>query len=89
MPCLALRNGHLTNLARLSEPETVFLNDEAFEAFTKADSLDAPTRACQGRVGEVVFKTLRYPGHLDYIRFLLDDLDDLGLLPRRYQFRDL
>ena len=34
----------------------------------------------------LVFKTLRYPGHLDYIRFLLDDM---GLSQRIYQFRSL
>ncbi|MDP4033632.1 MAG: hypothetical protein Q8P60_12410 [Pseudorhodobacter sp.] len=32
-----------------------------------------------GRVAGLVFKTLRYPGHLDYMQFLLPDM---GLGPR-------
>ena len=34
----------------------------------------------------VTFKTIRYPGHLDYMRFLLDDL---GLRSRRDMLRSL
>lgn len=85
-PCLALREGHLTELAPLSELETIHLNGKEFEAFTTAGSLDALARAHEGRVGELLFKTLRFPGHLDYIQFLLDDL---GLSKRLYQFRNL
>ncbi|MFP1642971.1 saccharopine dehydrogenase family protein [Pontitalea aquivivens] len=85
-PCLALREGGLAELPPLSEAETVCLNGTEFEAFTTAGSLDALARAHQGRVGGLVFKTLRYPGHLDYIRFLLEDL---GLSKRLYQFRTL
>ncbi len=85
-PCLALRTGQPTELAALTEPETVCLNGLEFEAFTTAGSLDALVRAHRGRVGDLVFKTLRYPGHLDYIRFLLEDL---GLSRRLYQFRTL
>lgn len=85
-PCLALRAGQPTELAALTEPETVCLNGLEFEAFTTAGSLDALVRDHQGRVGELVFKTLRYPGHLEHIRFLLEDL---GLSRRLYQFRTL
>lgn len=85
-PCLALREGHLTELAPLSELETIHLNGTEFEAFTTAGSLDALARAHEGRVGELLFKTLRFPGHLDYIQFLLEDL---GLSKRLYQFRNL
>ena len=84
--CLAVRSGQLTELPPLSEPETVHLAGLPLEAFTTAGSLDALARDWQGRIGGLVFKTLRHPGHLDYIRFLLDDL---GLARRLYQFRSL
>jgi len=85
-PCFALRGGQLAELPPLSEPETIYLNGKEFEAFTTAGSLDALARAHEGRVGGLLFKTLRFPGHLDYIRFLLEDL---GLSKRLYQFRSL
>lgn len=85
-PCSALRNGVPVKLAPLTEGEDIYLNGDRFEAFTTAGSLDALVRTSEGRVAELVFKTLRYPGHLDYIRFMLDDL---GLSRRIYQFRTL
>jgi saccharopine dehydrogenase-like NADP-dependent oxidoreductase len=85
-PCLALRGGALAELAPLSEPERLMLGTTEYEAFTTAGSLDALARAYQGRVAGLDFKTLRYPGHLDYIRFLLDDM---GLASRLYQLRSL
>jgi saccharopine dehydrogenase-like NADP-dependent oxidoreductase len=85
-PCLAIRDGRLAELPPLGDEETVHLAGLRLEAFTTAGSLDALARDWQGRVGSLVFKTLRYPGHADYIRFLLDDL---GLGRRLYQFRTL
>lgn len=85
-PCLGVRDGRLADLPPLAEVETVQVDGLRLEAFTTAGSLDALARDWQGRVGGLVFKTLRHPGHLDYIRFLLEDL---GLARRLYQFRSL
>ncbi|MDP3861368.1 MAG: saccharopine dehydrogenase C-terminal domain-containing protein [Phaeovulum sp.] len=85
-PCLALQGGALTELAPLTQTETLRLGGTEFEAFTTAGSLDALARRHAGKVGGLVFKTLRYPGHLDYMQFLLQDL---GLAARLYQLRAL
>lgn len=85
-PCLALRDGQVTRLAPLSELETVQISGETFEAFTTAGSLDELVTANAGRIKSLVFKTLRYPGHLDHMLFLMDDL---GLRHRLYQLRSL
>ena len=84
--CVAVRSGQLVELPPLSEEETLHLSGLRLEAFTTAGSLDAVARAWQGRIRGLTFKTLRHPGHLDYVRFLLDDL---GLSRRLYQFRSL
>ena len=73
-PCLAIRAGQSVMLPPLDELEPVGIAGEQFESFTTAGSLDALVAQSVGRVGGLVFKTLRYPGHLDYIRLLLDDL---------------
>lgn len=85
-PCLAIRGGQRVALPPLTEAGTLTLNGETFETFTTAGSLDALVEGAAGQVGELVFKTLRYPGHLDYIRLLIDDL---GLSANRHLLRTL
>lgn len=85
-PCLVLRKGEVRSIDPLSEAETVCLDGNVFEAFTTAGSLDAVVRDLEGRDRSLVFKTLRYPGHLDYVRFLLDDL---GMRKNPYRLHDL
>lgn len=85
-PCLALCDGEVRRLAALSEVETVCLGGTMFEAFTTAGSLDAVVQGLAGQDCSLVFKTLRYPGHLDCVRFLLDDL---GLRQSPFRLHDL
>lgn len=85
-PCQAIRGGRQATLPPLSELETVRVGGETLESFTTAGSLDALVARSQGQVAELVFKTLRYRGHLDYIRLLLDDL---GLARNRPLLRSL
>ncbi|MFZ2101788.1 MAG: saccharopine dehydrogenase C-terminal domain-containing protein [Oricola sp.] len=85
-PCLAIRDGRITELRPLQELEEIALAGEQFEAFTTAGTLDGLIHRYDGQVGNLIFKTLRYPGHLDYVRFLLDDL---GLSERLYQLHNL
>jgi saccharopine dehydrogenase-like NADP-dependent oxidoreductase len=73
-PCRAIRGGQSVTLPPLDDLERVEVEGETFESFTTAGSLDALVADFTGRVDGLVFKTLRYPGHLDYIRLLMDDL---------------
>lgn len=85
-PCVAVRDGALASLPPLAEREVVSLDGATYEAFTTAGSIDGLARGRAGRLRGLVFKTLRYPGHLDYMRFLLDDL---GLSSRIYRVKSL
>ncbi|MDZ4095526.1 MAG: saccharopine dehydrogenase C-terminal domain-containing protein [Paracoccaceae bacterium] len=85
-PCAAIRDGACAVLAPLQDEERLEISGHPYEAFTTAGSLDGLTSRYAGHVRGLVFKTLRYPGHLDYVRFLLDDM---GLSQRVYQFRSL
>lgn len=73
-PALGLHEGTLHAYEPLGAPETISLDGLTFEAFATAGSIDALARANEGAVRSLVFKTLRYPGHRDYMLFLLDDL---------------
>ncbi|CCQ72144.1 saccharopine dehydrogenase family protein [Magnetospira sp. QH-2] len=73
-PCQAIVSGKKTALSPLSQYEQLTINGQALEAFATAGSLDELADQLEGRLKTLVFKTLRFPGHLDYIRFLLEDL---------------
>jgi saccharopine dehydrogenase-like NADP-dependent oxidoreductase len=85
-PCQALENGSIITTPPLEALEQIAIDDESFEAFTTSGSLEDLVQHYRGEVQGLDFKTLRYPGHLDYIRFLLDDLK---LSDRLYMFRNL
>lgn len=85
-PCEAIRNGRLVTLPALSEKEEIVLDGVTYEAFSTAGGLNSLASRFQGKVRNLVFQTIRYPGHLDYMEFLLDDL---GLRKRRDLFLTL
>lgn len=85
-PCLALREGQVASIPALNEIETLSIEGAEFEAFTTAGALDNVVREIAGRVGSLTYKTIRYPGHMDYMHFLLDDM---GLGTRLYALKSL
>ncbi len=85
-PCLAVEGGALVSLPPLTGLEQVAIGGTDYEAFTTAGSIDGLARQQAGRLRGLVFKTLRYPGHLDYMQFLFDDL---GLRDRIYRVKSL
>jgi saccharopine dehydrogenase-like NADP-dependent oxidoreductase len=85
-PCLGLVAGELVKQPPLTGYEILTIAGQEFEAFTTSGALDAVAPHYKGRLNCLNFKTLRYPGHLDYISFLLEDL---GLSNRLYLMRNL
>ncbi|MGO4736258.1 saccharopine dehydrogenase NADP-binding domain-containing protein [Bosea sp. 2KB_26] len=73
-PSAALINRKVTSLPPLSEQEQLRLDDSLYEVFVSGN---IPLSLCtylEGRVDSLVSRTIRYPGHLDHMKFLLDDL---------------
>lgn len=73
-PCPALVNGELTNLLPLQDQELVTLGGIQLEAANTSGGIGSLAESFVGRARNVNYKTLRYPGHWDHIRFLADDL---------------
>lgn len=80
LPCDALEDGRPAALAPLERYETFTIDGCAYEAFTTSGGFGSLCELLEGRVRSLTFKTIRYPGHLELMRFLLDDL---GLSRRR------
>lgn len=71
---LIKENGIWREIEPLSLKETITIEGEPFEAFTTGGTTNELPRAVAERVYNYTYRTLRYPGHLDYIQFLLEDL---------------
>lgn len=86
LPSAAVRDGQAVNLAPLEEYEQIRIDGVAYEGFVTSGGLEDLSLLAEAGPRNITFKTLRYPGHLDYMRFLLDDL---GLRNRRDMLRTL
>ena len=73
-PCEVLRDGKMTMVPALEAKEEVVIEGVTYEAFTTSGGLGTLGHTYGGKVRRMDYKTMRYPGHLELIRFLLDDL---------------
>lgn len=82
-PCEAIADGCLQTVPALQGLEQLRVLGQDYEAFNTSGGLGSLAHSLQGRVRELNYKTLRYPGHARLMRFLLDELrlrDDRALL---------
>jgi saccharopine dehydrogenase-like NADP-dependent oxidoreductase len=86
LPSAAVRDGQAVTIAPLEEYERIRIDGVTYEGFVTSGGLEDLTLLAEAGPRNITFKTLRYPGHLDYMRFLLDDL---GLRNRRDMLRTL
>jgi saccharopine dehydrogenase-like NADP-dependent oxidoreductase len=73
-PCEALRDGKVTLIAPLEGEEEVVIDGDHYEAFNTSGGVGTLCYTYEGRIKNLDYKTLRHPGHLELIRFLMDDL---------------
>lgn len=86
LPSSAIRDGQPVSLASLEGYECFTLDGVAYEGFITSGGVDEIAGFLKPSPRNLTFKTIRHPGHLEYIRFLLDDL---GLRGRRDMLRSL
>ena len=73
-PCLAIRDGGAIETLPLEEVESFSLDGVDYEAFNTSGGLGTLTDSLAGRVENLNYKTVRYPGHRDIIKMLVRDL---------------
>ncbi|MDQ6817043.1 MAG: saccharopine dehydrogenase NADP-binding domain-containing protein [Actinomycetota bacterium] len=83
-PCEQLHDGEHVTIASLSELETIVIDGTRYEAFTTSGGLGTMYETFAGRVDRLDYKTVRYPGHCELMRFLLHELR-LGTKPQLAQ----
>jgi saccharopine dehydrogenase-like NADP-dependent oxidoreductase len=85
-PCEAIHSGAKIEVLALQGIEQFSLDGITYEAFNTSGGLGTLCETLEGKVRELNYKTVRYPGHCDYMKMLVNDLK-LG--ERRALFRDV
>ena len=85
-PCEAIHSGVKMEVIALQGIEQFSLDGITYEAFNTSGGLGTLCDTLDGKVRELNYKTVRYPGHCDYMKMLVNDLK-LG--ERRPLFRDV
>jgi saccharopine dehydrogenase-like NADP-dependent oxidoreductase len=73
-PCEAIHDGTMIDALPLEGLEHFSLDGTEYEAFNTSGGLGTLCETLHGRVRNLDYKTVRYPGHRDLMKFLLGDL---------------
>jgi saccharopine dehydrogenase-like NADP-dependent oxidoreductase len=73
-PCEAIVDGKLREVPALEEIEGFSLDGVDYEAFNTSGGLGTLAETLEGRIENLNYKTVRYPGHRDIIKTLVRDL---------------
>ncbi|MGA9479333.1 MAG: saccharopine dehydrogenase C-terminal domain-containing protein [Desulfobacterales bacterium] len=71
----ALYNGRRINALPLEGLERLTIDGTEYEAFNTSGGVATMCETFEGCVSDLNYKTIRYPGHRDLMRFLLHDLN--------------
>jgi saccharopine dehydrogenase-like NADP-dependent oxidoreductase len=85
-PCEAIVNGRLRETQPLEELEEFSLDGVLYEAFNTSGGLGTLCETLAGRVRNLNYRTIRYPGHAAIMKALLNDL---RLRDRRELLKDI
>jgi saccharopine dehydrogenase-like NADP-dependent oxidoreductase len=84
-PCLAIADGRLVEAAPLEGLEEIEIDGTLYEAFNTSGGLGSLGETFGARCEQMNYKTMRYPGHCEQMRLLMNDLklnQDRGTLKR-------
>jgi saccharopine dehydrogenase-like NADP-dependent oxidoreductase len=73
-PCESVRDGVRAEVPALEELEAFSLDGITYEAFNTSGGLGTLCDTLDGKVENLNYKTVRYPGHRDIVKMLVRDL---------------
>jgi len=85
-PCEVIYDGQVREVLPLEGYEQFSLDGVTYEAFNTSGGLGTLCETLEGKVDNLSYKTIRYPGHCELIKFLCNDL---RLRKRRRLFQDV
>src|SRR5512146_333237 len=84
-PCQAIVDGHSIDVAPLEGLEEIEIDGTLYEAFNTSGGLGSLAETHGAHCESMNYKTIRYPGHCEQMRLLMNDLklnQDRGTLKR-------
>jgi len=72
--CHAVENGEQVTLLPLEGLEAIKIDGLTYEAFNTSGGIGSLAQSYNGKVKHLSYKTIRYPGHCEKIKFLMNDL---------------
>lgn len=72
--CQGIENGEVVTLLPLEDLEEIKVDGLTYEAFNTSGGIGSLADTYFGKVKQITYKTIRYPGHCSKIRFLMNDL---------------
>jgi len=72
--CEVIRNGKHMWVLPMAQLETIVIHGIQLEAFTTSGGLGTMCETFDGRVDELNYKTMRYPGHCTLMKFVFNEL---------------
>ena len=72
--CEVVKDGKVMFVPAMEDIETIFINGMQLEAFTTSGGLGTMCETFKGRVRDLNYKTMRYPGHCELMRFFFGEL---------------
>ena len=73
-PCEAIRDGKMQDIQPLEGLEHFSLDGVEYEAFNTSGGLGTLCSTLAGQVRNLDYKSVRYPGHRNLVKFLLEEL---------------
>lgn len=73
--CQIIQNGKKVMMPSLDGYEKLLINGIEYEAFRTSGGAGTLCDTYENKVKNLDYKTIRYPGHMDYMKFLFDDLN--------------
>jgi len=72
--CFGIQGGMPVTLQPLEDLETIAIDGLSYEAFNTSGGLGNLAEIYAGKIRALNYKTIRYPGHCEKMRFLMKDL---------------
>lgn len=72
--CDVIQDGEVKRVPAMQNRETLVIEGLKLEAFTTSGGLGTMCETFQGKVQDLNYKTIRYPGHLDLMRFYFHEI---------------
>lgn len=85
-PCEVILNGKLEKMQALENLERLTIDGVEYEAFNTSGGLGTLAESLLGKVKNVNYKSIRYPGHCELLKFLLEDLQ---MIEHRDQLKEI